>query len=58
MKPDVMKAVHKFHREIVATGHTHNFDSLAGFYCLNLARAYRVRKITGYSEKQKADFVS
>ena len=58
MKPDAMKAVHKFHREIVATGYMNNFDILTGFYSLYLAMVYRVHSSTGNSEEQKADIAS
>ncbi len=44
------KAVHKFHREIVATGYLNNFDILASLYSLYLAVVYRVHSSTGNSE--------
>jgi isocitrate lyase len=53
----------KFQRELAAMGYTFQFVTLAGFHALNhsmfeLARAYKARGMSAYSELQEAEFAS
>ena len=52
-----------FQRDIASMGYRFQFVTLAGFHSLNLsmfnlARAYRERGMTGYSELQQAEFAA
>jgi isocitrate lyase len=53
----------KFQRELAAMGYRFQFVTLAGFHALNhsmfeLARAYKARGMSAYSELQEAEFAS
>ncbi|HEY7727439.1 MAG TPA: isocitrate lyase [Candidatus Eisenbacteria bacterium] len=53
----------KFQRELAAMGYAFQFVTLAGFHALNhgmfrLARGYRERGMTAYSELQQAEFAA
>jgi len=53
----------KFQRELAAMGYKFQFVTLAGFHALNygmfeLARAYRERGMSAYSELQQAEFAA
>jgi isocitrate lyase len=53
----------RFQRELGAMGYRFQFVTLAGFHCLNhgmftLARGYRERGMSAYSELQQAEFAS
>jgi isocitrate lyase len=53
----------KFQRELAAMGYKFQFVTLAGFHALNhsmfeLARAYKARGMSAYSELQEAEFAS
>jgi isocitrate lyase len=52
-----------FQRDIGSMGYKFQFVTLAGFHCLNLsmfdlARGYRSRGMTAYSELQQAEFAA
>jgi len=53
----------KFQRELAAMGYRFQFVTLAGFHAINhsmyeLARAYKARAMSAYSELQQAEFAS